>query len=354
MIWLSILGIFFSCEQSISEESTNTDIDLRQRVRIHQLHTEAFSQSFTLEAKIEAAKYAVLAPKSAGRVAQVHVRIGDRVEEGTILLEVEDNDYLEGYREAKANHALVSIQLAHAKKQQERFLTLQAEGAVTTAQLEEVQMGVELAQGQLQRARAGLNIANSRLEGCKIQAPFGGAIIARNIEAGEMIGGPTQRPPLMIADLQQLRVIAEVDEKHAQHLNIGDHVTVHRGTDEIKTTITRINGAVDPIVHTVRIEAEIENPDLKIRHGEAAKLKLQTSSTSAVSLPRIALLDARSGEARVFVLSTENRVEERNIRYGRSSRNHVPVWEGIEEGEQILISGHTRLADGDSVLVVEN
>ena len=50
----------------------------------------------------------------------------------------------------------------------------------------------------------------------------------------------------------------------------------------------------------------------------------------------------------------EDRVEQREVRYGRSGFDYVPVWEGVEEGEKILISGHTRLSDGATVLVVEN
>ena len=140
---------------------------------------------------------------------------------------------------------MVSIQLAHAKKQYERFQTLREEGAATLAQLEEVEMGMELAQGQLRRAKAGLNIAESRLEGCHVKAPFSGSIIARNIEVGEMIGGPTQRPPLMLADLSQLRVIAEIDEQRAQLLQKGDSVTIQRGTEKISQPF---HGSMEPLI----------------------------------------------------------------------------------------------------------
>jgi len=351
---ISLLLIFFACEDVQSQDQEVKEVDLRQRVRVQVLATQSFSQEFVLEAKIEASRYAVLVPKSAGRVSEVHVRIGDVVAENDVLLVVEEKDYLEGYREAKANHALVDIQLSHAKKQYERFQTLQQEGAATKAQLEEIEMAVELAQGQLRRAIAGLNIANSRLEGCKMTAPFSGAIIARNIEVGEMIGGPTQRPPLMLADLEQLRVIAEVDEQRAQLLQVGDAITIIRGSEKIATTISRINGAVDPVVHTVRIEAELKNTKNSIRHGEAAKVSMQTKATVAISVPRTSLLEARSGRANVFVLTAEGGVEKREIRYGRSNVDHVPVWDGVEEGERILISGHTRLSDGASVLVIED
>jgi len=354
MIFSLLFLIFFACEEVKSQDQEVKEVDLRQRVRVQLLTTQSFSQEFVLEAKIEAAQYAVLVPKSAGRVSTVHVRIGDVVAENDVLLAVEEKDYREGFREAKANHALVDIQLSHAKKQHERFQTLQKEGAATQAQLEEIEMAVELAQGQLRRASAGLNIAKSRLEGCKVKAPFSGAIIARNIEVGEMIGGPTQRPPLMLADLERLRVIAEVDEQRAQLLQIGNAITILRGTEKIAATISRINGAVDPVVHTVRIEAELKNTKKSIRHGEAAKISIQTEASTAVSVPRTSLLEARSGRANVFVLASDGVVEKREIRYGRSNVDHVPVFDGVEEGERILISGHTRLSDGARVLVVED
>ena len=100
MINALLFLIFFACEDVQSQDQEVKEIDLRQRVRIQVLATQSFSQEFVLEAKIEASKYAVLVPKSAGRVAEVYVRIGDVVAENDVLLAVEEKDYLEGYREA--------------------------------------------------------------------------------------------------------------------------------------------------------------------------------------------------------------------------------------------------------------
>jgi RND family efflux transporter MFP subunit len=358
-MWILATQLFWGCEKArkqdaVASEKTAEINDLRQRVRIKNSEERSFSKSRVLEAKLEATQSAVLVPKSAGRVQDVHVRIGDAVSKGDVLLIVEDHDYRLGHQEAAANYELVQAQLAHAEKQRERFVSLHEEGVVTAVQLEEVVMGVSLAQGQLQRAKTGVQIAKSRIDGCRIVAPFSGVVIARNIEKGEMIGGPAQRPPLMIADISTLRVIAELDEQLAKNFSVGDKARLLHQEEEQDVLILRINGAVDPVIHTVRIEAEISNSEGKMRHGESTKLKVDTPEIQSVSTLRSALLGVKSGSAYIFVLQDTGTVERREVQYGESDDLFIPILSGLETGEKVLVSGHTRLEEGIAVIVVKD
>jgi len=72
---------------------------------------------------------------------------------------------------------------------------------------------------------------------------------------------------------------------------------------------------------------------------------------TAISIPRQALLNRQSSSANVFVL-VGDRVERREVQYGRSETDSVPVFSGVSVGEQILVAGHNRLQDGTEVLVL--
>ena len=349
-----ILFMFITaCTEEKPQTVASAPVDLRSRVRAQQVKAASFSQEYRFPAKIKAYEHAILLPKSAGRVSSVHVRIGDVVKEGDVLLEVEPSDYQVGFREAQAAYDLAQIQHKHAQQQFERFTALHRENAVTQAQLDEVRVGMELAKGQAQRASAGMDIARSRLNGCILKAPFSGTVIARNIEPGEFIGGPAQKPPLMLADVSKVRVLADISESSARNISVGTVAQLMQSSGEIhELRLERINSAVDPVVHTVAVESVLEKEGFK--HGESAEIIIPTVAQEHISVPRIALLNPQKGVAQVFILEQGETISKREIRYGRSTGENVPVYSGLKEGESVLISGHTRLSQGDSILVIED
>ncbi len=350
-----LLSTFIAWQSEDSEaisEPTEA-VDLRPKVRIETINEQTFVRTLSLPATVFAKRSAILAPKAQGRIDSVNVNIGDIVNKDDILMEIESSDYLAGYTEANAAYELAQIQSKQANKSALRFAELLKEGAVTQSQWEEVDMGAQLAAGQATRAKAGLDIASSRLKGTKLRAPFNGVIVTKTIEKGEMMGGPATRPPLQIVDLSTVRIQASVGETDAIGLteNQNGSLEIPGKHEHIPIQLSRINQAVDPIVKTVLIESMLDNGSHALKHNQSATLHLKLEQT-AMAIPRQALLNRQSQSADVFIL-TGNRVELRTVQYGRSETDYVPVFTGISTKETILISGHNRLQDGVEVLVLE-
>jgi RND family efflux transporter MFP subunit len=179
-----LLTIFIACQSKDSEAITepSVEVDLRPKVRIEAINEKFFVCMFSLPATIFADRSAILVPKVQGRIESVNVHIGDSVRKGDVLMNIERSDYLAGFTEANAAYELSEIQAKQAKKTAQRFTELHKEGAVTQSQLEEVDMGAQLAVGQATRAKAGLDIATSRLQDTKLRAPFDGVIVAKSIK----------------------------------------------------------------------------------------------------------------------------------------------------------------------------
>ena len=349
-----ILAGFIACQ---SQESVRTndpapEVDLRPTVRVEAIAEKNFVRTLSLPATVFAQKSAILAPKVQGRIKSVHVQIGDAVQKDDILMTMEQSDYLAGFTEANAAYELAKIQANQAQKSAQRFAELLEKGAVTKSQWEEVDMGAQLASGQAVRAKAGLNIAKSRLKDTKLRAPFDGIIVTRTIEEGEMMGGPATRPPLQLVDLSQVRIQASIGETDASALKKDQKGTLEiPGQHErIPIQLSRINQAVDPVVKTVLVESTLDNRKHALKHNQSATLHIELNQT-AISIPRQALLNRQSESANVFVL-VGSRVEQRVVQYGRSETDSVPVFSGVSAGEQVLIAGHNRLQDGSEVLVL--
>lgn len=349
-----LLSTFIACQ---SEDSTTivepiATVDLRPNVRVETINEQTFVRTLSLPATVFAERSAILAPKAQGRIDSVNVNIGDVVNKNDVLMEIENSDYIAGYTEANAAYELAQIQAKQAKKSAQRFADLLKEGAVTQSQWEEVDMGAQLATGQATRAKAGLDIASSRLDGTKLRAPFDGIIVTKTIEKGEMMGGPATRPPLQIVDLSTVRIQASIGETDAIALtaNQKGSLEIPGKHEPIPIQLSRINQAVDPVVKTVLIESLLDNENHALKHNQSATLHLKLEQT-VMAIPRQALLNRQSQSADVFVLSG-NHVELRSIQYGRSETDYVPVFSGVSIEEQVLIAGHNRLQDGVEVLVL--
>ena len=350
-----LLSTFIACQSEDSTEISEpiATVDLRPNVRVETINEQTFVRTLSLPATVFAKRSAILAPKAQGRIDSVDVNIGDIVKQGDVLMEIENSDYLAGYTEANAAYELAQIQAKQANKSAQRFAELLKEGAVTQSQWEEVDMGAQLATGQAIRAKAGLDIASSRLKGTKLRAPFDGVIVTKTIEKGEMMGGPATRPPLQIVDLSTVRIQASVGETDAIALTKNQHgfLEIPGKHEHIPIQLSRINQAVDPVVKTVLIESLLDNDSHFLKHNQSATLHLELEQT-AIAIPRQALLNRQSQSADVFVL-IGNRVERRSIQYGRSETDYIPVFSGISTNEKVLVAGHNRLQDGVEVLVLE-
>lgn len=351
-----LLSTILACQsgdsQAIAESTPTAEVDLRPKVRVQTIQEQTFVRTLSLPSTVFAGKSAILAPKAQGRIDKVHVQIGDVVNKGDVLMEIESSDYRAGYTEANAAYELAKIQADQATVSAERFAQLLKKEAITKSQWEEVDMGAQLAAGQATRAKAGLDIAKSRLQDTKLKAPFAGVIVAKNIEQGEMMGGPATRPPLQIVDLSTVRIQASVGETDALALTESQQGTlkIPGQHEQIDIQLSRINQAVDPVVKTVLIEATLDNSAHALKHNQSATLHLELEQ-SAMAIPRQALLNRQSQTADVFVL-VEDRVEKRTVQYGRSETDLVPVFTGVSVDEQVLIAGHNRLQDDAAVVVL--
>ena len=349
-----IFTCFIACQSQESEQETApvVEVDLRPKVRVETITEQDFVRTLSLPATVYAQKSAILAPKVQGRIESVNVQIGDNVQKDDVLMTIENSDYLAGFTEANAAYELAQIQANQANTSAKRFADLLEKGAITKSQWEEVDMGAQLASGQAVRAKAGLDIAKSRLRDTKLRAPFDGIIVTKTIEKGEMMGGPATRPPLQIVDLSRVRIQASIGEIDAAALeeNQSGTLEIPGKHERIPIQLSRINQAVDPIVKTVLVEATLDNSAHSLKHHQSATLHIELKQT-AISVPRQALLNRQSESANVFVL-VGGQVERREVQYGRSETDSVPVFSGVSAGEKILVAGHNRLQEGTEVLVL--
>lgn len=322
-----------------------------------------------------------------GRVVEVFVERGSKVQEGAPIIKLRDTDYRLQARSAKAQlqqararigggkakaEALPDVEVARADKEQaERELArseqLAASGAVSAQQLELARTRVTESKNRYDSAlnqaavsissvavaREALAQANTMVAESTVRAPFSGEIAERMISVGEFVA--QQTPLVTLVRTDPLRIELSVPQQHLSAVQPGQIVslTVDALPDRtFEATVRYVSAAVQRDTRALSVEAVVPNADGVLRPGLFATARLLTGGQDAVSVVPAQAVRTEAGVSRVFVVK-DGLIEERVVSVAERTSEEVVVAEGLAAGEQVAIDAIDRLADNVQVKVIE-
>jgi len=277
-----------------------------------------------------------------GRVVDVHVRLGDAVKKGQLIMQVQSNDVstaFDAYLKAVNDEHL-------ANSAQTRAQGLYDHGAISQAQLEQ-------AVNAEQDARADKNAAADQLKTLGVDkdhpsstvnvlAPASGVIIQQNVTNAAAAGATLSGSPnaFMIADLSTIWVVCDVYENDIASLHIGQTAEIHPTAYPDKVFSGRISdiGAVlDPSLHTAKVRIEIANPNNLLRVGMFVNAVFHgTSMTAHAAVPTTAVLHLHDRDW-VYVPSDNTHLKRVSVVAGRMLPGNLQEIEsGITAGQQVV------------------
>ncbi len=233
---------------------------------------------------------------ASGRVVAVHVRLGDYVHKGQLVMEVQSTDVtgaFDQYLKAVNDEHLANTQLERAK-------ILYEKGAIAKSQLEIAQDGEDDAKADLVAAEQQLHVLgidkNHPGETVKVLSPASGFIIQQNVTeaatAGVTYSGSANA--FTIADLSHVWIICDVYENDIASVHLGQEADIHLNAypDRVlKGTIGDIGAVLDPTIRTGKVRIQVENPGYLMRLGMFAtatfhgrKLETHTAVPAAAVL----------------------------------------------------------------------
>jgi membrane fusion protein (multidrug efflux system) len=237
-----------------------------------------------------------------------------------------------------------------AKGEYERMQELFAEQIIPPQRHDAAEADYKVAEAKVQTAEKALALAKKRLRDTRVISPVDGFVQKRFVNPGEYLAAASHLLEVVVVDPLKLRV--EVPERLAPLARIGLplHVEVEALPGEtFDGTLTRIAAGVDHTTRSLLVEAEIPNPEGKLRPGYFAHVTGVMGEEEALFIPRSGL--ARfAGVERVFIV-TDNTLSSREVKSGVEDGDLIEIAEGIAENEQVAISQLNRLADGMTVTV---
>jgi RND family efflux transporter MFP subunit len=284
-----------------------------------------------------AARSVTVRSEATGMIAELAVDPGAYVEEGALLIRLED----EGERIALERARLT---YDDAQGDLDRLSQLREAGAASGVQLREAELAYRSAELEVDQAQIDLSQRS-------IMAPISGWVGLLDVEQGDRIG--TQDVIAVITDRSSIQIEFRVPERYIAELSVGMPVTVTplaRPDDEIAGEIIALDNVVERASRTLRVQARVPNADDSLRVGQAFEVTLSFSGEDLPAVDPLAIQwssdgsfvwVARDGEAvRVPVI-----IRQRNA-------DAVLVEGALEEGDMVVTEGVQSLRPGGAVEIV--
>lgn len=299
---------------------------------------------------LEADKSIMVSTRMMGWVRQVHVREGQTVAKGDLLVSIDDSDLRAKKAQAEAGIVEAKAVLANAEKMAERFQKLYAEKSVSKQQLDDVLTGRDRAAAGLKMAEAGLAEVKVHLGYLNVTAPVDGLVSRKMIEEGGMAN--PGMPLVMLESAGAMKVVAHLGEKDVSSVELGDMVTVDvTSLDNAVFTapLDKIVPAANPGSRTYDIEIVLAEPDARLKSGMFARVSVPVGTREAVTVP-VETVVRRGQLTGVWTVAENGTAHLRWVRLGRPVGESVEILSGLEGTETVVLSTEQPLAEGDRVV----
>lgn len=235
---------------------------------------------------------------ASGRVMDLHVRLGDRVRKGQLLLRIHSADVaaaVADYRKAQADEVLARTQL-------ERATDLFEHGAMAKKDLEVAQDGAAKAAVDVENTAERLRVLGVKPQNVSpggvvdILAPVSGVVTEQNVTPAAGVKTLDNSPNLFtISDLSHVWIVCDVYENDLSTVSLGDSAEIHVAAYPDRPLTGRIDNiapVLDPNIRTAKVRIEVRNPGIlrvgmfvtAIFHGQTSELRTVVPATAILHL----------------------------------------------------------------------
>jgi multidrug efflux system membrane fusion protein len=296
-----------------------------------------------------------------GELLRVVFAEGQQVKAGQLMAEIDPIPYQLRLTQMEAQLRQSQAQLETVRADLNRLRQLNAQNLVSQQQLEAQQALVSQREGALAVDQAMAEDARRQLAYTKIEAPIGGRLGLRQVDAGNLVRAGDQNGLVVITQTQPISVLFTVPEIDLQQvlgpLRGGEILTVQAWDRSEAMLIAEgvlrtVDNQIDLATGTLRIKAEFPNQYERLFPNQFVNIRLRVRTIKdAVVIPAAAVQYGSRGTY-VYVVDEESTARVRDVELGPSNGSVQAINQGLKPGEQIILEGLDRLRDGRSVIVV--
>jgi len=321
-----------------AELAARKRITVEVPVTVQAISTSSVARTFSVNGVVNAKEQVTVMSQTSGQVERVYHDVGDWVKPGTPLAVV-DNQVLTTQLE------MAKTSLGNSERDLARFENLLKSGAASQQTVDNLRLSVE-------SARSNVVALEKQMSNTTIKSPQYGTITKRTIEPGSVVGGGS--PAFVVANLSTMVLQVGLTEKEVSGIKVGLSAAV---------SIDALGKEYPGVVSTVGVSANESgryDVEVMLKNVKVGELRPDFTGTVSFSLsavnnlpviPRRALI-AGIKNPKVFVING-NKASLRTIVPAMVTRGEIVVAKGLQEGDQVVLTGQFNLVDGTVVKVMK-
>ena len=368
-----LLGWWFVLRPSVGSILIETDTARRPP------SIAAASSVLDASGYVVARRQATVSSKLTGKVEEILVEEGMRVEKDQIVARLDDKTQQAQLElanaqivAARAVLAEIDAQLRSARLERDRLRDLADRQLTSASSLDTAEANYDALAARLETGRENVKVsernsalAQDAVDNMTIRAPFGGMVVSKNAQPGEMIspvsagGGFTRTGICTIVDMESLEIEVDVNEAYIQRVVPGQRVSATLDAYpswQIPAEVIAIVPTADRQKATVRVRIGFLERDERVLRDMGAKVAFLGSEAptepqqelQGVMIVQEALMSDDDGD---FVWRVRNGlVEKRGVTLGGSrDRDRVLITNGLASGDTVVRSSESALSAGQKI-----
>lgn len=360
-VTIALSALFFSC-------GSKQQIELETAKATRGEITKTVTATGTVESKTQVD----VGTQVTGIIDKLYADYNSVVKQGELIAEIEKTLLDSELKSANANMESARLTYEYNKTNYERDKKLHDRQLISDYEFETSRKDYEVSKTAYEKSQADRVRAAKNLNYAEIYSPIDGIVISREVEVGQTVVSSMNVANLyVIADLKNMRVIADVDEADIGQVKVGQEAkfTVSAFPDDVfhgTVTEVRLNPTTESNVVTYEVVVDAPNPDMKLIPGLTAEITIYTvHERNVLTVPQKALHftphyypdspslpkaepapEATPETKRVWVLEG-GRLVAHDVETGASSGSSVVITSGLSDGAEVAIGYEVEAAKGE-------
>ena len=321
-------------------------------VKLLTVGESAYGSGYEYAADVRPRVESRLGFRVAGKITRRAVELGQRVQAGQLLAQVDATDYQLAADAARAQVSSATTQRDLAAADLKRFQGLRDQGFISAAEIERRTAQLKAAQATLDQARAQLSSQGHQAGYTQLLADAPGVVTGIEAEVGQVVSAGT--PVVRVAQYGPLDVVFAVPEDRVAGVRAGQVVDVRAWASDVRWTgtVREVAASADPVTRTFTVKVALAG-DAPPLGATVYVLPRQSGAQGVpvIKLPTSALRQAGQGSAVWVFDAASGTVQSQPVEVATADGNEVVITAGLKPGMQVVATGVHVLSPGQKVSV---
>lgn len=313
-----------------TQETTQQE-EPAELVELTTLHSRQIQREITLSSNLMGYETVNIAPSVTGKIENIFVEVGDRVNKGKELVRMDEQQY-----------KTTKLTLANLKVEMARMEGLIKTGSVSQQQYDQVKLSLDQTKEQLDFLE----------KNTYVKAPFSGVISAKNYEVGELYSG---QPIVVLTQVDKLKTLVAIPESYIPQIKKGMKLSLRSSVypdKEFPATIEVVYPTLDASSHTFQVKVVVPNEKGLLRPGMYVTSMLGLQKETVIMAPYSTVLKLIGANDRYVFINDNGRAKRVTVEMGQRVGDEVEIIAPeIVDGVELVTKGESRLIDGVKIKV---